>query len=250
LDLTIDETYSFDLFFAERHTISSAFTVTTTIVFDPQLKVIKTIDNDNGGSLGIENVTFAADDGNSPITLTHNSFVTVPGGTYNVTESFDASFGTYTATYGGDCNTSGSVTLLPGESKTCTILNEDDSAELTVVKQITNNDGGILQVSDVTLTLDTIGDVTSGTANTVNAGNHTATESFDASFGVYDLTFSGACDASGKTTLLPGDNKICTLNNADSNSTSLTIIKDITNDSGGNLQVSDVVLTLDTMKRN
>jgi len=32
LDLTIDETYSFDLFFAERHTIASSFTVTTSLI--------------------------------------------------------------------------------------------------------------------------------------------------------------------------------------------------------------------------
>jgi hypothetical protein len=71
------------------------------------------------------------------------------------------------------------------------------------------NDGGVLQVSDVTLTLDTIGDVTNGTANSVDAGNHTATDSFDASFGAYDLTFSGDCDSSGVTTILPGENKVC-----------------------------------------
>jgi len=34
LGLTPDETYSFDLFFAERHTVASSFTATTNIAFD------------------------------------------------------------------------------------------------------------------------------------------------------------------------------------------------------------------------
>ncbi len=50
----------------------------------------------------------------------------LPAGVYKVSEDI---FPGYTATFSGDCDSSGKVTLLSGSNKTCTITN-DDTAEL------------------------------------------------------------------------------------------------------------------------
>jgi hypothetical protein len=38
--------------------------------------------------------------------------------------------------WGGDCAADGTITLLPGDDKTCTITNDDQRATLTLVKTV------------------------------------------------------------------------------------------------------------------
>ena len=45
-----------------------------------------------------------------------------------------------------------SVTLALGESATCTITNDDIPAQLTLVKEVVNDDGGTAAATDWTLT--------------------------------------------------------------------------------------------------
>ena len=42
----------------------------------------------------------------------------------------------------GDCDVNGDVTVALGENKTCTLTNNDQQAYITVVKVVTNDNGG------------------------------------------------------------------------------------------------------------
>ena len=63
--------------------------------------------------------------------------------------------------------------LLPGNDKTCTITNNDQQAYITVVKVVTNDNGGSAVPDDFDLTLEGNA-VTSGVAVPVNPGTYTA----------------------------------------------------------------------------
>jgi hypothetical protein len=100
----------------------------------PELTVIKHVVNDNGG-------TTVASDFTMEVTGTNVSPSSFPGaedpgtsvsldaGAYSVSESGPSG---YQATYSADCV--GSIGL--GESKTCTITNDDQPGSITVVKQV------------------------------------------------------------------------------------------------------------------
>ncbi|MEN9881150.1 MAG: hypothetical protein RLZZ308_333, partial [Candidatus Parcubacteria bacterium] len=59
----------------------------------------------------------------------------------------------YTAgAWGGDCTTNGSVTVALGQTKICTITNDDQAPNLTLIKQVINDDLGISTPNSFTLT--------------------------------------------------------------------------------------------------
>jgi len=206
------------------------------------LTVIKKIINDHGGPLTLDNVTLKIDGG----AVDNDTATTVDAGERTVSEELEAGVGVYAATITGDCDADGKITLLPGDSKTCTITNDDSSAtNLTVIKKIINDHGGLLEIDNVTLKIDGADEVGNNTVSTVLAGEHTVSEDLDAGVGVYDVSFTGACDGDGKVTLLPGDSKTCTITNDDTSDTDLTVIKKIINDDGGPLTIDNVTLKID-----
>src|SRR5438093_13312252 len=73
--------------------------------------------------------------------------VTLNPGSYSVSESGP---GGYTASYSADC--SGSIGA--GQSKTCTVTNNDNAATLLVKKHVVNDNGGSKQAGDFTMTVD------------------------------------------------------------------------------------------------
>ena len=74
---------------------------------------------------------------------------------------------------GGIPQTGNQITLTMGQSAICTINNNDEQAYITVVKVVTNDNGGSAAPNDFLLTLE--GDaVTSGVAVPVNPGTYTA----------------------------------------------------------------------------
>ncbi|MGQ0536391.1 MAG: hypothetical protein ACT4PT_09990, partial [Methanobacteriota archaeon] len=162
---------------------------------------------------------------------------------HTATEALDPAFGSYTASaWGTDCAADGTITLLPGDSKTCTITNDDDAAFLKLVKTIVNDNGGTLTISNVTLRIDGT-TVANDTATEVAANTvHTASE--DAIAGYAASAWGGDCAANGTTTLLPGDDKTCTITNDDIQPL-LTVIKVVVNDSGGTANVSSFTLLVD-----
>ncbi len=121
--------------------ITNGATATCTITNDDKpatLKLTKTVVNDNGGTL-------AASDFPVFLNGTASSWGehTVNAGTYVAQET--ANVGYTPSAWSGDCSGTGSLTLLPGESKECAITNDDKPAQLSGVKYETNADGTIVQ---------------------------------------------------------------------------------------------------------
>ena len=67
--------------------------------------------------------------------------VTVDAGTYSVTETGPSG---YAASYSADC----SGTIAIGQTKTCTVTNNDIAGEADVVKNVINNNGGTKAADD------------------------------------------------------------------------------------------------------
>ena len=113
-------------------------------------------------------------------------------------------------------------------------------AKLTVIKQITNDNGGDNVIADFQLFAvgSVVTPMTSGVGTVLAAGNYSVTES-----GVngYQASFSGDCNAAGQITLADGDDKTCTITNNDI-PPSITLIKSV---SGGSAQPVQFTMRID-----
>ena len=209
----------------------------------PTLTVIKHVVNDNGGSATASQWSMHITSGGSDVSGSpfagseSGTTKTLSAGSYAVTESGGP--GGYAASFSGDCDPSGNVTLGPGQSKTCTITNNDVAPTLTVIKHVVNDNGGSAAASQWSMHITSGGSDVSGspfagseagTTKTLSAGSYTVSESGGP--GGYAATISGDCSASGAVTLGPGQNKICTITNNDI-APGLTVIKHVVNDDGG-----------------
>ena len=58
----------------------------------------------------------------------------VNAGAYKITEA--GGVAGYTLSYSGDCDADGDVVVALGQSRTCTLTNDDQPATLTVVKHV------------------------------------------------------------------------------------------------------------------
>lgn len=201
------------------------------------LKVIKNVINDNGGTKTYADFTFKVDGGDTPRSF--NQFgdpedgakvVALPGGTsFNVTEVQANSDG-YVTTYSAGCT----GTIVEGQTKVCTITNSDQAAQLRVIKNVTNNSGGNAQANAFTLYVN-------GQAKTqnqyfnANPGSYTVTESGPDGYEQTGLTCVN--DANGYAVAHPvnltlGKSITCTVYNDDKGAL-LTVYKHVINDNGG-----------------
>ena len=213
-------------------TLGLAQDVTCTITNNdiaPQLKVIKHVVNDNGG-------TASASDFTMNVTGTNVSTPSFPGdeqgttvtlnaGSYSVDE---ANFAGYAKTLGTDC----SGTINVGETKTCTITNDDIAPQLTVIKHVINNNGGTKLAGDFTMNVTgtnaspaSFFGKESGTSVTLDAGSYSANETTLAGYAE-----SLGSDCSGIINI--GETKTCTITNDDQPG-SLIVKKVVINDNGG-----------------
>lgn len=204
----------------------------------PTITLIKTVINDNGGTLLVSQVPLFI--GGSPATS---------GTTYNVlantlyTASETQQAGYLASVWGTDCAANGTITLLPGENKTCTITNNDIAPVLTFIKLVNNTFGGTLGASDFPLFINS-SLVTSGSANSLFA-NTLYTLSETQQYGYTGGIFSGDCATNGTITLAVGDNKTCYITNSDVQP-KLTVTKVVINDNGGTKVVADFPLFVNT----
>lgn len=196
------------------------------------VNVIKHVINDNGGTKAAGDFAISASGaGASPASFNGDeagTLITVnPGVAYSVAEGAHTG---YAVSYSADCNSS----VAAGQSKACTITNNDIQPKLTVTKVVINDNGGKKVVSDFPLFVGTTG-VTSGAQNGLNAGAYTISET---QLARYSGTITGDCASNGSITLNPGDVKSCTITNDDRPST-LIVKKVLVNDNGGNAVVTD-----------
>ncbi|MFD1299700.1 hypothetical protein ACFQ4Q_24030, partial [Lysobacter gummosus] len=234
----------------------------------PRLTLVKTVTNDNGGTAVATAWTLTATAGTTTITgATGTANVTnasVPAGTYTLSESGGPTgytAGTYSCVINsGAAIVSNTVTLAAGDNATCTINNNDQAASLTLVKNITNDNGGTATVADFSLTTNA-GTLTFGansgtaqaavyTSNTlsVSAGTYTLTEADRAGYTEGDWSCTGAAGTvtpafnAGSVVIAGGETVTCSITNNDQ-AASLTLVKNITNDNGGTATVADFSLT-------
>jgi fimbrial isopeptide formation D2 family protein len=205
------------------------------------LTVTKIVVNDNGGTAVVADFPLFIDAN----ATTSGSPVSVNAGVHTVSETGDAD---YSATIGGDCAANGTVTIALGQSKSCTITNNDKAPGLTLVKSVTNDNGGSSAASAFTLTA-------SGPTGFSGAGPSVSNgASFDA--GTYNLSESGPDGYTGSAwvcvggtqddddtvTLALGESATCTITNDDDEPT-LTLIKEVKNDDGGDATAADWTLS-------
>ncbi len=133
-------------------------------------------------------------------------------GTYNFTETPDAA---YSVSYSEDCT----GTIAIGESKTCTIVNSDIGADVTVKLNVNNTNGGSKVASDFTVNFAAPSGIftpvsdpasisflgsSSGTSVGLAAGTYTVTVN---ALSGYNFTYSEGCSG---TAVLPSS-AVCTV---------------------------------------
>ncbi len=224
-------------------TLAAGDDKTCTITNDDKpakLTVIKHVINDNGGTATAAN--FSLDSGganDSPDNFagaeSPGTEVTLDAGSYNVSETGPSG---YTATYSADC----SGTIANGQSKTCTVTNDDQAAKLIVIKHVINNNGGTATAANFTLDSggtndspdDFAGAESPGTEVTLDAGSYNVTETGPSG---YTASFSAYCSG----TIANGQTKTCTVTN-DDQPAKLIVIKHVINDNGGTATAANFTL--------
>ena len=213
-------------------TIALGESKTCTITNDDQpatLIVKKVVVNDNGGSATADDFSFQVN-GASAIGFEADgqNDLTVDAGTYNVVEPAVAG---YSTTYQGCSN----IQLDPGESATCTVTNNDQSATLIVKKVVVNDDGGTATADDFSFV------VNGGQAQafqldgqndlTVDAGTYSVTEP---AVDGYETSYSNC----SQIVIPNGGSATCTITNDDEPAT-LIVKKVVVNDNGGTATADD-----------
>ena len=226
---------------------------TTSCLITNQLKtgtlhVTKVLTNDNGGTRAITGFSFTATGqaGGSAIPFEAdgtNSF-TVNAGTYAVAE-VGVPIAGYSTTYGSNCP---AVQVPAGGEATCVITNNDQSASLTLVKEVTKDNGGTAVAADWTLSADGPTDIsgTSGspavTSVAVDAGTYNLSESGGpAGYTASGWVCVGGTMPAGDTDTVNlglGQSATCTITNDDQAGT-LIVNKVVTNNNGGTLGPDD-----------
>ena len=185
------------------------------------LTVIKHVINDNGGTAVASAWSIHVKSGSNEVTgspqagsETGTTYTPLPAGTYAVSETGGPS-GYSGPTFSGDCDSSGNVTLNAGDSKTCTLTNNDVTAHLKLVKVVVNDNGGTKTPANWTLSA-------AGPTPLSGAG---PTVEADVNAGTYNLSENPAPNTAGyastgydcgaSVTLALGESKTCTITNND-----------------------------------
>lgn len=128
--------------------------------------------------------------------------VTVQPGAYSVSET---ALPDYSVSSSVDC----SGTIVAGGIKFCTITNDDITTTLTLIANVTNDNGGTLLPSDFAMSIDGTS-ATLGTRYTVTAGAHTVSAVTPSGYAVSPWGYD--CSGGGSITMTLGQNKTCIIN--------------------------------------
>jgi uncharacterized repeat protein (TIGR01451 family) len=175
-------------------------TITNTVQ-TATLTLQKTVTNDNGGSAKADDFQAKIND----LDVDWGVAQILPIGSHTASETTLPGY--IASVWGGDCAANGSITLAPGDNKTCTITNDDIQPKLTVTKIVSGSDE---PVSNFSLFVDSTS-VISGETNGFDAGEYIVSETPNDDF---SSAISGDCSPTdGKITLSVGDDKSCTITN-------------------------------------
>ena len=173
------------------------------------ITVVKEVVNDDGGN----NLagTFQLFVGSTP--ASNGDPIDVVPGAYEVSELGAQG---YEATFGGDCDADGNITLLANNSYTCTITNDDIRQNITLIKNVVNDDGGGAVETDFKMRVNgTL--VPSGGSKSVDSNtNVTITEDAFAGYTATGISGTGCPANLGDVfTLNEGVAIMCTITNDD-----------------------------------
>jgi hypothetical protein len=141
----------------------------------------------------------------------------------------------------------GQVTLNEGQTIECTIVNDDQPAHITLIKEVTNNNGGTAGADDFGISIDGT-PVTSGSTTDVNSNTgHTIDETGLAGYQFVSITGDAKCPSvlGGSVTLNEGESITCTITNDDIQP-KLTVTKVVVNNDGGTKTVENFPLFVDS----
>lgn len=246
--------------------LESGSDVTCSIINDdiaPTLTLTKTVVNDDGGDLAIVDFDISIDGtevasgaantvlANTAITISELDVDGYTEGTWACTDANSLTTGLPTA----GAATGESITLASGSDVTCAISNDDIAPTLTLTKTLINDDGGLNSIVDFDLSIDgTV--VTNAAPNTVLANTAILISELDLdgyTEGTWACTDANALTsglptagtATGQSlTLEPGSDVNCAITNDDV-APSLTLVKVLTNDNGGDKTIADFDISID-----
>lgn len=250
-------------------TLASGSDVTCAISNDdiqPVLSLTKTLINDNGGLSSIVDFDLSIDGSvvssgasssvlaNTAITIAELELDGYTAGTWSCIDANGFTTGLPTA----GIATGESITLEPGSNVNCAITNDDVAPSLTLVKILTNDNGGAKTIADFDISIDGV-EVISGANNIVPANTDIVISELDLD-GYTEGTWSCA-DSTGLTTALPvagaaggetinlaeGAIVTCQITNDDI-APVLTLTKTLINDDGGLLVVDDFDISIDSVE--
>lgn len=204
------------------------------------ITVTKQVVNDNGGSATVPNFTLKV--GNT--TVTSGVLADIPDGSYAITESGPSG---YAASFSGDCDSNGNITMFAGQSYVCTITNDDIAPSLTLSKVVVNDNGGSTASTAWTLSaagatpISGAGGASSG-SNFV-AGTYTLSESGPDTYTAGSWSCTGGSKSGDQVTLGIGETATCTITN-DDDQPKLVVKKHVINNNGGTNVAADFTMTV------
>ncbi len=239
--------------------VAAGSNVVCTIVNDdiaPSLTLIKTVVNDDGGAL--KPADFSLQIGGT--TAAQNiALVQVAGVALNIGElpvqGYLPTGVTCTSDLGLAVTAAGTdaITVTPGlaEDIICTITNDDVRPGLTVVKNVVTDNGGdavvsdfVLQVNDTQVISDELNQYPAATPlviREVQIPGYVAIGTVCVSDQIGSNNALSVSTGGATVTLSPGESVRCTITNDDQAPT-ITVVKNIVNDDGGDAVVSDFPL--------
>lgn len=178
------------------------------------ITVTKVIVNDNGGNNVVADYQLFVDNGVVATPVTSGVATAIASGAYTIGETGVPG---YVASFSGDCDANGQISLAPGESKSCTITNNDLPANITLIKSVINNNGGIATATQFGLRVDG-GLVQNNTSVAVTSNApHSINEDGRVGYTFVSITGSAQCPLvlGGTATLNEGEAITCTITNDD-----------------------------------
>src|SRR3989344_3086539 len=178
-----------------------------------KITVTKVVTNNDGGDNVIGDFQLSVDNGTTQTAVTSGVQTTVSSGSYQVKETGVSG---YEATFSGDCDLDGNVVLNDGAEKSCTITNDDLRANITLIKNVINNNGGTASSTSFNMRVDGTLVPTGGSRQVTSNANHFITE--DAKAGYHFVSITGVgCPASTSTPVVlnEGEAITCTITNDD-----------------------------------
>lgn len=193
--------------------------VTCTITNDdiqPKLKLVKTMNIAYGGAATADDFKAMVTDAmGASSDIAWDSSTGLPAGAYQVDETGPAGY--TPSVWTGDCAEDGTITLLPGDEKTCYITNSDVQPKLKLVKIMDIQYGGTATAASFKASVtDAAGagtEVPWNTSTGFDVGDYVVSETV---LKGYEASgWGGDCAVDGSITLEAGDDKTCTITNHD-----------------------------------